>query len=72
MATDRSLSFYTEGFNFHTKKFAAVEATEAAALAITTQEHEHRCSDRFDWMMQMKSNSEMYKNKANKLKHQIF
>ena len=54
------------------KKLAVVEATEAAASAITTREHERRVSDQFDRIMQMKANSEMYQNKANELKRQFF
>ena len=39
-ATDRSLSPYPDATNFCTKKSSAVEATEQAAIAITTRENE--------------------------------
>ena len=71
-ATDRSFSPMPDANNFRTKKSSAVEATERAAIAITTRENDRRNIVRFDRMMEMKSMCEFYTTKGNKLKRKFF
>ena len=70
-ATERSISPVPNGLNVCTKKTNAVEAIEKAAAAIANREYDCRESERFDWMMQMKSKGEYCKIRANKLKWQF-
>jgi tRNA(Glu) U13 pseudouridine synthase TruD len=49
-----------------------MEATEQAAIAITTRENERRDINRFDWMMELKSMCGYYMTKGNKLKRKFF
>ena len=71
-ATDRSLSPMPDTNNFRTKKSSAVEATEQAAIAISTRESDRREIIQFDRMMEMKSMGELYTTKGNKLKRKFF
>ena len=59
-ATDRSLSPMPDTNNFRTKKSSAVEATEQAAIAISTRESDRHEIIQFDRMMEMKSMGELY------------
>jgi hypothetical protein len=67
-ATDQSLSPYPDSYNFRTRKYFAVEATEEAAAAITQRERERGSVEKFEQMLKMKSNSQFYEKKLSKLK----
>ena len=49
-----------------------MEATERAAIAISTRESDRRDIIQFDCMMEMKSMGELYTTKGNKLKQEFF
>lgn len=49
-----------------------MEATERAAIAISTRESDRREIIQFDRMMEMKSMGELYTTKGNKLKRKFF
>ena len=67
-----SLSPYPDSDNFHIMKYSAEEATEEAATAIAQREYDRSAVDKFEQMMKMRSNSQFYEKKINKLKHKYF
>ncbi len=72
IATKLSLSLYPDGTIFCTLKYTTLEETKQAAAATTTRENELHEENRFDRMMEMRSMSQYYNNKANKMKLKLF
>ena len=67
-ATERSLTPPPNSTNFRSRKIAAMEATEEAAAAMAERQYEMNQTDKFDRMMQMRSDYEKETMRADALK----